>query len=85
MISTNKTDSVKLCFIPIMAYYEYRKSQHFQVTLNDMGSLYYKTNIRLLEWTQYMYVWLVGPKVFIAFNLVIFLLEMNIYKAEVNN
>lgn len=46
---------------------------------------YYQTNIRLLEWTQYMYVWLVGPKVFIAFNLVIFLLEMNIYKVEVNN
>ena len=32
-----------------------------------------------------MYVWLVDPKLIIAFNLVIFLLEMNIRKAEINN
>ena len=30
MISTYKMDSVKLCFIHIMAYCEYRESQHFQ-------------------------------------------------------
>ena len=46
---------------------------------------YYKANIGFLEWTQYVYVWVADLKVFIASNLVIFLLEMNIYEAKVNN